>query len=304
MRRSRIAALGAAVALLGGRADGAPAKSSPARRRARRPAHTNRVERALRTHHDVWGNGLLEAPDGPSYEAARRLLPPLLYARAPGKKAADRVGRLLRAVRPAARRPRRRLGRAARGRRQPGDRRARRRPAVDGLRRRRRAASATARVSPASGPRASPAGYQPIMTTTYTDASRVRYRQESFAAQTSETGSLVSFIRLDIDARRASAKAVQLRLKPSVRQLRRRARLQPRRDGQAERADVPDQARHEAHGLSRLDQLSGPAHPRRRRRRATTARAAPSSRTGTGGCARARRSPSRSRASTTPTATC
>ena len=64
-------------------------------------------------------------------------------------------------------------------------------------------------------------GYQPIMTTTYTDASRVRYRQESFAAQASETGSLVSFIRLDIDARGASAKAVQLRLKPSVRQLRR-----------------------------------------------------------------------------------
>ena len=64
-------------------------------------------------------------------------------------------------------------------------------------------------------------GYQPIMTTTYTDASRVRYRQESFAAQASETGSLVSFIRLDIDAASASTKAVQLRLKPSVRQLRR-----------------------------------------------------------------------------------
>ncbi len=64
------------------------------------------------------------------------------------------------------------------------------------------------------------AGYQPIMSTTYVDAARVRYRQESFAAQTSETGSLVSFIRLDIDARRASAKAVQVRLKPSVRKLR------------------------------------------------------------------------------------
>ena len=58
------------------------------------------------------------------------------------------------------------------------------------------------------------------MSTTYADAARVRYRQESFAAQTSETGSLVSFIRLDIDARRASAKAVQVRLKPSVRKLR------------------------------------------------------------------------------------
>ena len=63
-------------------------------------------------------------------------------------------------------------------------------------------------------------GYLPIMSTTYTDGARVRYRQESFAAQTSETGSLVSFIRLDVDATRASTKFVQLRLKPSVRQLR------------------------------------------------------------------------------------
>ena len=63
-------------------------------------------------------------------------------------------------------------------------------------------------------------GYQPILTTTYTDAARVRYRQESFAAQTSETGSLVSFVRVDVDATRASTKVVQLRVATSVRRLR------------------------------------------------------------------------------------
>ena len=72
-------------------------------------------------------------------------------------------------------------------------------------------------------------GYQPIMTTTYTDAARVRYRQESFAARTSETGSLVSFIRLKVDASRASAKAVHVRLSPSVGGLRKRGNSLVRR---------------------------------------------------------------------------
>ena len=74
------------------RADSAVPKTSsgcaPPRATA---AHTSRVERALRTRHDLWGNQLLSAPDGPSYEA-RRLLPPLLYARAPGKKALTESG--------------------------------------------------------------------------------------------------------------------------------------------------------------------------------------------------------------------
>jgi hypothetical protein len=63
-------------------------------------------------------------------------------------------------------------------------------------------------------------GYLPILATSYTDGAGVRYRQESFAAQTSETGSLVSFVRLDADATHASMKAARLRVTTSVRRLR------------------------------------------------------------------------------------
>jgi hypothetical protein len=43
--------------------------------------------RALRAQRDVWGDELLGAPGGPSYERARRYLAPLRYARAAGKTA-------------------------------------------------------------------------------------------------------------------------------------------------------------------------------------------------------------------------
>ena len=215
-----IAALGAAAALVGGRADGAPSKTNTCAAPRATAGHASRVDRALRTHHDTWGNGLLKAPDGPSYEAARRLLPPLLYARAPGKRpltesgvyyvpfgqplAARGAGSVALHVADGSQVIAERVG-------------GRRLTILVGAKGRERYGSCLARLGAAR----LASGYQPIMTTTYTDASRVRYRQESFAAQASETGSLVSFIRLDIDARGASAKAVQLRLKPSVRQLRR-----------------------------------------------------------------------------------
>ena len=215
-----IAALGAAVALLGGRADGAPAKTSTCAPPRATAGHASRVERALRTHHDAWGNALLKAPDGPSYEAARRLLPPLLYARAPGKRPLTESGvYYVPFGQPLGARGAGSVAlHVADGSQVIAERVGGRRLTVFvGAKGRERYGSCLARLGAAR----LASGYQPIMTTTYTDASRVRYRQESFAAQASETGSLVSFIRLDIDARGASAKAVQLRLKPSVRQLRR-----------------------------------------------------------------------------------
>jgi hypothetical protein len=45
-------------------------------------AYTSRVERALRSRADLWGQMLLRAPGGPTYAAASRFLAPLLYARA------------------------------------------------------------------------------------------------------------------------------------------------------------------------------------------------------------------------------
>ena len=200
----------------------------PNRRPRRRPAARRRA-RPRRTRAGSSGRfapattsgatQLLNAPDGPSYEAARRLLPPLLYARAPGKKAltesgvyyvpfgqplgARGAGSVALHVADGSQVIAERVG-------------GRRLTLFVGAKGRERYGSCLARLGQAR----LAAGYQPIMSTTYADAARVRYRQESFAAQTSETGSLVSFIRLDVDARRASAKAVQVRLKPSVRKLR------------------------------------------------------------------------------------
>ena len=214
-----IAALVAAVAVVGGRAERAATKTASCAPPRATAAHTNKVERALRTRHDVWGNALLNAPDGPSYEAARRLLPPLLYARAPGKRAltesgvyyvpfgqplgARGAGSVALHVADGSQVIAERVG-------------GRRLTILVGSKGRERYGSCVARLGQAR----LAGGYLPIMSTTYTDGARVRYRQESFAAQTSETGSLVSFIRLDVDATRASTKFVQLRLKPSVRQLR------------------------------------------------------------------------------------
>ena len=96
--------------------------------RAPAPGHARRVERALGARQDVWGNELLRSRTGPTYDAVRRYLPPLVLARAPGGRAADRVGRPLPRVRTPGRATGLRLGAAPRGRRQSG-----RLPALAGL---------------------------------------------------------------------------------------------------------------------------------------------------------------------------
>ena len=297
-----IAALGAAVALLGGRADSAPAKASTCAPPRATAGHASRVERALRTRHDAWGNALLKAPDGPSYEAARRLLPPLLYARAPGKRPLTESGvYYVPFGQPLGARGAGSVAlHVADGSQVIAERVGGRRLTVFvGAKGRERYGSCLARLGAAS----LASGYQPIMTTSYTDASRVRYRQESFAAQASETGSLVSFIRLDIDARGASTKAVQLRLKSSVRQLRRA--LAFGRGGTVKGNVLTYRIERGTRRTVYLAWVNYPAGGRSPSApAATTARAVPSLPTGTGACTRARRSPSRSGASTTPTATC
>ena len=213
-------ALVAFLAALGvGRAETATPKTGSCAPPRATPGHTARVDRALRTHHDVWGNALIAAPDGPSYEAASRLLPPLLFARAPAKRpltdsgvyylpfgqplAARGAGSVALHVADGSQVIAERVG-------------GRQLTILVGAKGSERYGSCLARLGPAR----LADGYQPIMTTTYTDSARVRYRQESFAANSSETGSLVSFIRLDADATNASTKTVQLRLKPSLKQLR------------------------------------------------------------------------------------
>ena len=126
-------------------------------------------------------------------------------------------------------------------------------------------------------------GYQPILTTTYTDAAGARYRQESFAARTSETGSLVSFVRLDVDATRSSAKVVQLRLKPSVRKLRQVLAFSP--GGVVKRSVLTYRIRRGTRRTVYLAWINYPAGTRASPSapRATRPPAAPSARTGASG---------------------
>lgn len=64
------------------------------------------------------------------------------------------------------------------------------------------------------GPRLA-GGYLPILETTYVDSEGVRYRQESFAGRAPNMKSLVSFVRLAVDARHAKRHVANVMLSPS-----------------------------------------------------------------------------------------
>jgi pimeloyl-ACP methyl ester carboxylesterase len=169
-----------------------------------------RVEAALRDGRDVWGNALLAAPDGPTYAGARRYLPPLLYARAPGKRALTDSGvYYLPFAQPLGVRGAGAVGlHVADGSQVISNRVGARSLTVfvgrDG---RERYGSCLRRLAPAH----LAGGYLPILETAYVDAAGTRYRQESFAARAA--GGLASFVRIEVEARRAPAR---VRLQPSA----------------------------------------------------------------------------------------
>jgi hypothetical protein len=76
-------AVKAAAALLAVLAIGAPAAADNTCQPTLADGSRVRIEHALRAGHDLWGEALLAAPEGPTYEGARRYLPPLLFAKAP-----------------------------------------------------------------------------------------------------------------------------------------------------------------------------------------------------------------------------
>jgi hypothetical protein len=172
------------------------------------------VRRALAQGRDVWGDKLLHARSGPTYDGVARRLAPLLLAAGPR-------GRLLTGsgvyylpfgwpsqygVQTVALQ------------------------VADGsgvLANRTNGASLT--VSVGSNERfgscrarlATPRlldGYLPVLQTSYTDAHGVRYRQESFAAHIPQTRSLVSFVQITADATATSAPGI-VRFTPSARGL-------------------------------------------------------------------------------------
>ncbi len=173
-------------------------------------SHTLRVAGALRSGRDVWGDALLASPDGPTYEGARRYLPPLLYAGAPGKRPLTDSGvYYLPFAQPLGVRGAGTVAlHVADGSQVISNRVGARSLTVfvgpDG---RERYGSCLRRLEPAR----LAGGYLPILETSYVDAAGTRYRQESFAAQAA--GGLASFVRIHVDARLAAAR---VRLQPTA----------------------------------------------------------------------------------------
>ena len=176
-------------------------------------AYARSVRAALSAHRDVWGRRLLQAPGGPTYEGARAVLAPLLYAAGRGgAKLTDsgvyylpfaypfnvNGGRLF-ALHVAD-------GSEIIVRRVGG-------PSVTvgvGADGDERYGSCLERLGSAKlGD-----GYLPILDTTYTDAAGARYEQESFVGRMYGTISL-SFVHVHVDASAATSDvAVKLSASP------------------------------------------------------------------------------------------
>ena len=165
------------------------------------------VGAATRSGRDVWGEQLLAARNGPTFEAAHRFLAPILYATQRGRLplTPSHVYYLPLAYPTAVGAPASFALHVADGseiftRRVTG-------PHVSvyvGRTGRERYGSCLARTQTAT----LVDGYLPIMLTSYTDAGGVRYTQESFASRLDGARSIVSFVHLTVDASDAKRGAV------------------------------------------------------------------------------------------------
>jgi len=211
------------------RVDQRPGSSAPAgtttqagcRTPTASPAYTAAIRGALLAKRDVWGEQLLAARDGPTYEAASRYLAPLLYGtgylRGPFTRSgvyyipfsyplsAGSTYSYALHLADGSEIITRRLGG----------------PSLSisvGAGGSERYGSCLGRLTPAT----LADGWLPILETSYVDSEGVRYGQESFAGRVAGVPSIVSFVRLSIDARHARVGAV-VRLIPSEKGLTLRA---------------------------------------------------------------------------------
>ena len=173
------------------------------------PAYTKPILDVLGAGRDVWGDRLLALPGGPSHAAARRYLKPLMFARgAQGRSlTASGVYYLPFAQPDGARGAGSVALHVADGSQIVSQHAAVHAGPRSGSSGRERFGSCLARL-------ATPAlagGYLPILETRYVDSTGARYTQESFAARVAWTQSLVSFVQISVDTRRAKT-AVRLRL--------------------------------------------------------------------------------------------
>ena len=176
--------------------------------RAVTPGYTSWVHRALSAKRDLWGSALIARQNGPTYEAVRRLLKPLLFARTKGGTLTTSGVYYLPFAQPLGVKGAQMvalhvadgseiLSQTAKG------------PSLkvfvgeDG---RERYGSCLRRLRPAH----LASGYLPILETQYRDAGGTSYQQESFAVRGLGTGDLVSFVRLTADARHGNGGTLRL----------------------------------------------------------------------------------------------
>src|SRR4051812_27818035 len=176
--------------------------------RAVTPGYANWVQRALSAKRDLWGSALIARQNGPTYEAVRRLLKPLLFARTKGGTLTTSGVYYLPFAQPLGVRGATRialhvadgseiLSQTTKG---PGLK------VFVGEYGRERYGSCLRRLRPAH----LASGYLPILDTQYRDAGGTWYQQESFAVRGLGTGDLVSFVRLTADARHGKGGVIRL----------------------------------------------------------------------------------------------
>lgn len=170
-------------------------------------AYADGVTAAARSGRDVWGNRLLAAPDGPSYDAAHRRLAPLLYAVEQKRKPMTLSGvYYIPLAYPTGRRSPVTYALAVADGSQVITRHVTGysvsvQVGADG---RERYGSCLARTQTAT----LADGYLPILDTSYVDASGVRYTEEEFAGRIDGVRSIVTLIKLTVDATASTKGAV------------------------------------------------------------------------------------------------
>ena len=177
-------------------------------------SYAGSVLRALRAKRDVWGNDLIGRPNGPTYAAVRRLLKPLLYARGRKKSLTSSGLYYLPFAQPLGVRGATTvalhvadgseiLSQTATGPRLT---------VFVGRYGLERYGSCLSRLAPAKLAQ----GYLPVLQTKYVDRDGTHYLQESFSVRGLDTGSLVSFLRLTVEAGSARGAVVRFVTRPTA----------------------------------------------------------------------------------------
>ena len=210
-----VAVLACAAAAVAG-SGGSPSRCLPI---ASEPNYLNGLLQTLPLKRDTWGDQLLAAPGGPTYDAVRARLHPLFLVGRPAglrpKRLTDSGVYYLAFGIPAG------PGGAAHTQLHVADGSqvvsqvadGRRLTVSVGTNGKERYGSCLSRL-------ATPAlaeGYQPVLETAYTDAKGIRYQQESFAARIPQTKALISFIALSVDPTSAPGHVARVRFTPSFR---------------------------------------------------------------------------------------